>query len=179
MLSRLSNHPPYEKNDLQWQLFCEVLWEYQWVKNKQPLTKEIMDVWYHYTQGITAFAVLFFALAQRRAIGNSEEINVNVMSLVAHQDMAFLQPALTALASNNPELMKSFDDLVFSQEFKKLEAQISGKVVNSGWDRDNAEEFEEISASQKAETLPNTKTKVKPDGYVSLKTDDPHQPNWK
>jgi len=122
---------------------------------------------------------IIFALAQRRAIGNSEEINVNVMSLVAHQDMAFLQPALTALASNNPELMKSFDDLVFSQEFKKLEAQISGKVVNSGWDRDNAEEFEEISASQKAETLPNTKTKVKPDGYVSLKTDDPHQPNWK
>jgi len=167
-----------KKNDLQWQFFCEVLWEYQWVKNKQPLTKEIMDVWYHYTQGITAFAVLFFALAQRRAIGNSEEINIDVMSLVAHQDMAFLQPALTALASNNPALMKNFDDLVFSQEFKKLEAQI-GKAVNSGWDRDNTEEFEEISASQKTETLPNTKTKVKSDGYVSLKTDDPHQPNWK
>lgn len=164
-------------DDLQWQMFCEDLWEYQWVKNKQPLTKEIMDVWYHYTQGITAFAVLFFALAQRRAIGNSEEININVMSLVAHQDMAFLQPALTALASNNPKLMQNFDDLIFSQEFKKLEAEI-GKAIPSKKDRDNNEEFEEITATKRTEIEQTFKTKVKPDDYVSLKTDDPHQPNW-
>lgn len=164
-------------DDLQWQMFCEDLWEYQWVKNKQPLTKEIMDVWYHYTQGITAFAVLFFALAQRRAIGNSEEININVMSLVAHQDMAFLQPALTALASNNPKLMQNFDDLIFSQEFKKLEAEI-GKAIPSKKDRDNNEEFEEITATKRTEMEQNFQTKVKPDDYVSLKTDDPHQPNW-
>lgn len=167
-----------KKDDLQWALFCEVLWEYQWVKNKQPLTQEIMDVWYRYTQGITAFAVLFFALAQRRAIGNSEEINASVMSLVAHQDMAFLQPALTALASNDPKRMESFDDLVFSREFKKLE-KLMGKATYRGRDRDDNDEFEEIIETQiKSEIRQETKVSLKHGDHVSLKTDDPHKPNW-
>lgn len=171
-----------KKDDIQWNDFCKMLWDYQWVKHKQPLTDEIRNVWYEYTQGITAFAVLLFGIAQRRAIGGNEAINTDVMSLVAHRDMAFLQPALKALASNNPELMMKFDDLIFSAEYSKLQ-RLLGMPSSINEVEYVPDEFDEIVKAEVKKTSVKKNASHKPDSpssheNVELKVDDPHNPDW-
>jgi len=60
-------------NDSQWQLFTESLWRYQYTKKKCPLTKELSDVLYEETQGITDFAIKVYMFSQARAIESSQE----------------------------------------------------------------------------------------------------------
>lgn len=167
-----------KKNDPQWDEFCDTLWDYQWVNQKLPLTEEIRNIWYQHTQGITAFAVLLFGLAQRRAIGGSEVVDANILSLAAHQDMAFLQPALKALASNNPELMIQYDDLLFTKEYKQLQQSMgNASYVNKA--EDAPEEFDEIVETAAKTTPKKNKSGSPPSNEnVTLKMDNPHNPNW-
>lgn len=122
---------PMARKDPQWQDFCETYWDYTYVQKKIPLTKEILDAWHAASAGNTAFAALAFTLSQRNEIGGREVIDVAAFERTAATDMAFLQPAIAALRSNDPRKMRAFDDLIFSPRYHALRKLLGAKDGHS------------------------------------------------
>jgi hypothetical protein len=138
---------PMLKNDPQWEHFCDVYWDYSFVKNKGSLTKEIRNTWHKVSAGNTAFAALAFTLAQRNEIGGREIIDVASFERTAATDMAFLQPAIMALLSGRPEKLRAFDDLIFSQKYRSLRKLLG---ANDEIDKQNPyEEFDDVIVEDK------------------------------
>ncbi|MFC5742890.1 ATP-binding protein [Dyella tabacisoli] len=111
---------PMAKDDPQWENFCDVYWDYTYVKKKGRLDKAVRDAWHKASAGNTAFAVLAFMLSQRNEIGGREMIDVAAFERTMATDMAFLQPAIQALRSGNPDKLRLFDDLIFSPRYRAL-----------------------------------------------------------
>lgn len=138
---------PMLKNDAQWDHFCDVYWDYSFVKQKGNLTKEIRNAWHKVSAGNTAFAALAFALAQRNEIGGREIIDVASFERTAATDMAFLQPAIVALLSGRPEKLRAFDDLMFSQKYRSLRKLLG---ANEEIEKRNPyEEFDDLIVDNK------------------------------
>lgn len=149
---------PMARNDPQWQEFCETYWDYTYVQKKTPLTKEILNAWHAASAGNTAFAALAFTLSQRNEIGGREVIDVAAFERTAATDMAFLQPAIGALRSNDPRKLRAFDDLIFSPRYHALRKLLGAKDENSAKDTRAGlgTEFDDI-----ADTAPRTPAPVK------------------
>lgn len=118
---------PMSKNDPQWEDFCDTYWDYSFVKNKGALKKEVREAWHKASAGNTAFAALAFMLAQRNEIGGREIIDVAAFERTSAKDMAFLQPAISALRSGKPKLLRAFDDLIFSPKYRALRESLGTK----------------------------------------------------
>ena len=139
---------PMPKNDPQWEDFCETYWDYSYVKNKGSLTKEIRNAWHKVSAGNTAFAALAFTLAQRNEIGGREIIDVASFERTAATDMAFLQPAISALLSGKPAKLAAFDDLIFSPKYRALRKLLG---ANEDIEKQNPyEEFDEVAEEEKS-----------------------------
>lgn len=111
---------PMSRKDPQWVDFCETYWDYTYVRRKGTLTEHVRDAWFRASAGNTAFAVLAFKLAQRSEIGGREVVDVTAFDRVAAVDLAFLQPAISALLSGKPERLRAFDDLLFGRNYAAL-----------------------------------------------------------
>lgn len=148
---------PMLKNDLQWEHFCEVYWDYSFVKNKGSLTKEIRNTWHKVSAGNTAFAALAFTLAQRNEIGGREIIDVASFERTAATDMAFLQPAIMALLSGRPDKLRTFDDLIFSQKYRALR-----KLLGATDDLEKQNPYEEFDDVFKEDKTSIKKTSKNP-----------------
>lgn len=134
---------PMARNDPQWQDFCETYWDYSYVKKKSPLTKEILDAWHAASAGNTAFATLAFTLSQRNEIGGRETLDAAAFARTAATDMAFLQPAISALRSNDPRKLRAFDDLLFSPQYRALRKLLGAKDPEPS--KPATSEFDEIT----------------------------------
>jgi hypothetical protein len=115
---------PMAKNDPQWEDFCDTYWDYTFVKRKGKLDKTVRDAWHDASAGNTAFAALAFMLSQRNEIGEREIVDAASFRHTASTDMAFLQPAIAALRSGDPDKLRAFDDLIFSQRYCDLRKQL-------------------------------------------------------
>jgi hypothetical protein len=133
---------PMAKEDPQWLDFCEMYWDYSFVKKKVRLDKKIRDAWHDVSAGNTAFAALAFMLAQRNEIGGREIVDAAAFARTAATDMAFLQPAITALLSGDPEKLRAFDDLIFSPKYRALRKLLGAKEDQIG--KSKAGEFDDI-----------------------------------
>lgn len=120
---------PMQKNDPQWEDFCDTYWDYTYVKNKGALNKSVRDAWHEVSAGNTAFAALAFTLAQRNEIGGREIVDATAFARTAATDMAFLQPAIAALRSGDPNKLRAFDDLLFSPKYQALRKSLGAKEV--------------------------------------------------
>jgi hypothetical protein len=58
----------------EWDRFITRLWSLQWFKSLQPLTDEIKNIFWDYSQGIAHVAVVLFYLCQTRAITVGKEL---------------------------------------------------------------------------------------------------------
>lgn len=163
---------PMLKNDPQWENFCEVYWDYSFVKNKGSLTKEIRNAWHKVSAGNTAFAALSFTLAQRNEIGGREVIDVASFERTAATDMAFLQPAISALLSGSPDKLRAFDDLIFSQKYRALR-----KLLGARDDIEKQNSYEEFDDVVEEDRLlikkPLRNTYLKPDSELFHERDLP------
>jgi hypothetical protein len=74
------------KEDEEWQLFVESLWDYQYTAEKCDITPGLIHILYEVSQGITDIAVKAYMLAQRRAITTGQEIIDESMILSVAQD---------------------------------------------------------------------------------------------
>ncbi len=150
---------PMARTDLQWEDFCETYWDYTYVQKKGPLTKAVLDAWHAASAGNTAFAALAFMLSQRNEIGGREVIDGAAFERTAATDMAFLQPAIAALRSNDPRRLRTFDDLMFSSRYRALRKLMGAKDEQAG--RGAGDEFDDVAAAPFPSSTPDVKRKAR------------------
>lgn len=114
------------QNDKNWKCFTEALWVHQYVRNPTPWTAELSDTLYEVTQGIAAFAVTVFSLAQVRAMDTGTESITPVMITSVQDRIQIAKPLLDALRKKNwTEIVQysdtkiDFDQLLMMEEYQR------------------------------------------------------------
>lgn len=101
------------KKDKQWDLLIEGLWDYQWVRNPQPLTEEINNALYDESQGIIDICVKLFFMAQVRAISSKKEIiTPALIKKVAEENLKLVRPMIQSLKNGNLKGMSAYNDIM-------------------------------------------------------------------
>ena len=115
------------QNDDEFKLLFERLWVYQWLRDKSELTKEMIDIFYEETQGITDLVVKLFVNVQEEAISTGKDIiTITLVRKVARQRFRALKQMLDAIRSKNPYKIAKYDDL------RRLEiTEECNKVINT------------------------------------------------
>ncbi|GAX45295.1 Tn7-like transposition protein C [Tolypothrix sp. NIES-4075] len=100
------------KEDEDWQLFVESLWQYQYVQKPCELTPQMSHSLYYECQGITDFAVKVFMLAQARAITTlKEKITQAIIKSVASDCLRTAKEVLDAFKQGNLKQLQSCEDV--------------------------------------------------------------------
>lgn len=100
------------KQDRQWNLFLQDLWEYQWTKTKVPLTEDLNNAMYELTQGVTDFVINLFIKSQQYAIAyGNEKLTVSLIRKVAIHNLRLVQDIIDALRSGERKAIEKYDDL--------------------------------------------------------------------
>lgn len=101
------------EKDEEFLILLEELWEYQWIRKPQKLTKEIVDTIYEESQGIIDIIIKLFFMAQIRAISSGKEmITVKLIKEVADENLKILRPMLKALKSGNIKDIANYPDII-------------------------------------------------------------------
>lgn len=104
------------KKDESWELLIDTIWEYQWTRNKTPLTKEFIDLLYQESQGIIDIAVKIYCMAQIKAISTgTEEITVDLIRNVVDKNLNAVRPMLDAMKSNDLKKIAKYQDICTSE----------------------------------------------------------------
>lgn len=120
-----------KKESDEWNFFLESIWEFQYLKDVVPLSKEMKDVFYDECQGITAVAVNLFILAQERTLKQDKErLTVGTIRKTAKEDMHMVQPMIKALRNNNMAEIAQYDDI--SIEFTNTSNNCERDIKYSG-----------------------------------------------
>lgn len=89
------------ENDESWSTFVTATWQFQWTSAPTVITRELIDVFYEQTQGITSLFLTLYALTQREAIeevtwggSKDEPITVELVRNTAAREFKLLQKAL-------------------------------------------------------------------------------------
>jgi len=99
-------------NDKTWDLLINGLWKYQWTKKETKLTKELSDVLYMQSQGITDLVKKLYVLSQIKAITSGrEEITPAIIKQTANESLKLVQPMLNALRSNDIRKIAQYEDI--------------------------------------------------------------------
>lgn len=157
---------PMPKNDPLWDDFCDTYWDYSFVKKKGRLDKPVRDAWHHASGGNTAFAALAYMLSQRNEIGGREIIDATAFERTAATDMAFLQPAIAALRSRDPNKLRAFDDLLFSPKYRALRKLLGAEEKLPA--KTTLDEFEDVDDETAATHAKNPKGKAQTVAPVDL-----------
>ncbi|MCA1321980.1 ATP-binding protein [Bacillus tianshenii] len=100
------------EKDKKWEFFMNQLWKFQWLKEPIPLTKEMNELFYKETLGITDLVVNLFMQAQYLTISlGKEQLTEKIVKKAAENNLKLLKPMLTALRAGDPQKLKKFDDL--------------------------------------------------------------------
>lgn len=100
-------------NNEEFTMLVEGLWEYQWVKNPQELSNDIINTLYDESQGIIDIALKLFFMAQVKAIStNKETIDIKLIKKVAKENFKMLNPMLNALKNGKVNELANFDDIM-------------------------------------------------------------------
>lgn len=132
------------KLDPLWQTFCETYWDYTFVNHKPRLDKDTMAVWHDLSAGNTAFAVSLFLLTQRHEIGRREIVDIDALKRTSSVDMAFLQPAISALRSGKEKQLSLFDDLLYGAKYRELQRLLGIEPEGEVPSQEEVPEFGEI-----------------------------------
>lgn len=113
-------------NDDVWAFFVEQMWQLQWLSSPTPLTMELQDALYEWSQGITDLAVKIFKMAQYLVIGTDrEELNPALFELVVRTEFAWFVEWIPYLKVRDPALMSGAFDRLFEPKGRKGQAQRS------------------------------------------------------
>lgn len=99
--------------DAEFKTLVKSIWKFQWLQARTDPTEELMQTVYEETQGIYAFVVDMFLIAQLRAIRQKEEsITPELFRQVARTEFRPVQPFLNALRSKDPNRLRRFEDAI-------------------------------------------------------------------
>lgn len=105
-------HSKGGEKDAEWDKFILRMWKLQWFRYSTPLTKQMKDIFWEYTQGIAHVAVVLFYLCQTRAVmAQREYIDQDLVEQVFHEDLSIISPMIKALQSGRESEIASFTDL--------------------------------------------------------------------
>jgi hypothetical protein len=105
---------PGSPEDRDWRSLCEVVWWFQWVRNPQPLTPDVVEVLYKCSQGITGIMLNLFVTAQTFAIEEGIETITHTFIEEVYKDrFRPLHPIIDILSRNNENELANYDDLYF------------------------------------------------------------------
>lgn len=100
-------------HDGAFRLFCETLWEYQYVRERASLTDAMLAALYDESQGVTDFVVKLFVLAQHRAMTTGlERVEPNLIRSVAVDSLRLARPILQALKHGDVGTLLRLDDVL-------------------------------------------------------------------
>lgn len=106
-----------DRGDGEWEQFFKRLWKLQWLENPTPLSQEIMDLFWEYTQGIAHIAVALFYLSQARAVvADRNAIDRPLVTKVYKEELAMIHPMISALRSGREETILQYADLDIPRE---------------------------------------------------------------
>lgn len=116
----------------EWREFMEVVWSHQWVRNPAPLNEHLLDVMYHYSQGVIDIAIKLFASCQARAmLDGTEVITSKLIAEVYDKELKLLHPMIDALRNGDLEALVRFDDIApisLSSILDGINHKLSSKV---------------------------------------------------
>lgn len=91
----------------------KALWRFQWLRRPGELTDEMRNAIYEETQGVRAFIVDMFLVAQLHALWKGDEtLTPDLFRHVARTEFSAVQPMLQALRSGDPSRIQKFEDLI-------------------------------------------------------------------
>lgn len=99
----------FDKDEYWEQLLAE-LWEYQWLKNYTPLTKELSDKFYEETGGIIDRVINLFQIIQLDAIQTGFE-KITVKSIESMSKKYFATTRKMVLSITDELMMSAYEDL--------------------------------------------------------------------
>lgn len=101
-----------KQKDNEWDIFIEILWKYQWLKFKTPLTQEIKDVMYKRTVGIIDRVNKLFMAVQLEAISSGQEkITIELINRVADEKFKLTDVIIKAFESDDPARISQYEDI--------------------------------------------------------------------
>jgi len=104
-------------SDGEWERFFKRLWKLQWFEHATPLSQEMMDLFWKYTQGIAHIAVALFYLSQARAVVASREVmDRTLVTRVYQEELAMVHPMIAALRSGREATILQYADLDVPRE---------------------------------------------------------------
>jgi len=114
----------YLPDDEDWKELIRFLWKYQWNGTFTRLEPILEAKLYELAQGVPAFLIRLFHLAQRRAIlkGGEERLTATLLQETFDANFAPVRPIIRALASGDQALIGRYEDL--PREFS-LEAMMA------------------------------------------------------
>ena len=101
------------KNDEEWNLFCEGLFESQWTKTVNKFSIEVAEALFEESQGIADIAIKLHKMVQWRAIalGGDEIITPDLIHEVATDGLVLVKPMIDAIRSGDPDWMEKYEDI--------------------------------------------------------------------
>ncbi|PRD67502.1 transposase [Malikia spinosa] len=107
----------------EWDVFLEILWQFQWVRNPVALDPLLSRYMFDCSQGVIDLAIKLFAAAQARAIlDGTETLTAELILDVYGEEFQLLHPMVAALRDDNLELLNQFDDIAPLNLQQHLEA---------------------------------------------------------
>ncbi|MDD7795900.1 ATP-binding protein [Clostridium sp. 'White wine YQ'] len=101
-----------KQKENEWDTFIEFLWNYQWLKNKTPLTQKLKDLMYKRTIGIIDRANKLFMAVQLEAIFSGEEkITEELINRVADEKFKLTGAIIKAFESGDPNEISKCEDI--------------------------------------------------------------------
>lgn len=108
----LRNH----HKDNEWDHFLKTMWQYQWTRIPTPLTEKLNEAMYERTQGVLDLAIKLYQYVQRRAIDcKAEEITVDMIHVVANEELTRVEPMVGALASGDYAKLARYGDMTLPE----------------------------------------------------------------
>lgn len=113
-------------NDDTWSFFVEQMWQLQWLTSPTPLTPELQNALYDWSQGITDMAVKIFKMAQYTVIGTDDEkLTPALFEAVVRTEFGWFVPWIPLLKRRDPRLMSGEFDQLFEPKAGKKGKKLS------------------------------------------------------
>lgn len=104
--------PRSKEEPSEWADFLQILWKFQWIRNPQLLTTELIDYLHDRTQGVIDLVLKMFAIAQVRAItSGAEELSRGLFDEVYKNHFGLLHEALEAMRRRKKSALEQFADV--------------------------------------------------------------------
>ena len=96
----------------EWDVFLEILWQFQWVQRPVALTPLLAHYMFDASQGVIDLAIKLFVSAQARAMWDgSETLTPELLQDVYRKEFQLLHPMISALRDDNFEMLTKYDDI--------------------------------------------------------------------